>query len=71
MSSPLPCDEKRRFPDEQSARKRLTAIRHHPDRTLQVPRYAFRCPHCDGWHLSSNPDRKTLSAVLDVLGLKE
>lgn len=73
MQSPahLPCAGKRQFDTQVLADERMARIRSDPNRTMQVPRYSFECPHCDKWHLSSRPDPRHLHAVLMALGLDD
>jgi hypothetical protein len=45
---------KRWFGDRISAELALAAIRHHgEDRSEKMPRRAYECPGCHGWHLTS------------------
>ncbi|WP_306369114.1 hypothetical protein [Nocardiopsis sp. CC223A] len=49
---------KRWFKDRISAELALAAIRHHGrDRSDRMPRRAYECPDCRGWHLTSKPER--------------
>lgn len=45
---------KRWFKDRISAELALAAIHHHgDDRSEKLPRRAYECPTCKGWHLTS------------------
>lgn len=65
------CEGKARYPSKHKADAAIAMIRSSRNRTIQIPRYSYKCPHGDHYHLSSNPDPKVLNEVLDVLGLKE
>lgn len=49
------CKTKRRFSDEQSARAALNLI--NPTRKNGKPYRYYKCPECNGYHLSSKPKR--------------
>ena len=66
----LPCDGKSWWRTRKQAESALQRIIHSPTRTMQVPRYAFLCPHCDRFHLSSNPKPEDVDLVLRVLGIE-
>lgn len=55
------CDEtgKTRFPDRNSATNALRAIREvgSIDAGGKLPQRAYRCPFCNGYHLTSQPNR--------------
>lgn len=49
---------KRWFRDRISAELALAAIHHHgDDRSEKLPRRAYECPACKGWHLTSKGAR--------------
>lgn len=49
---------KRWFKDRISAELALAAIHHHgDDRSEKLPRRAYECPTCKGWHLTSKSPR--------------
>lgn len=64
-----PCHGKRAFDTKALAERRLHEIRNARDRTIQVPRYSFHCPHCDKFHLSSRPRNEDVAVVLAALGM--
>lgn len=43
---------KHRFPSELDAQTALVGIQECP-RTRKIPGRAYQCPHCNGWHLTS------------------
>lgn len=45
---------KRRYRTEQDAMLVLSAV-HEDPRTRRVPGRCYLCPHCNGWHLTSQP----------------
>lgn len=48
------CRSKRRFASRGKAEYAVWAIRRTGDRRGdRKPRRAYRCPHCKGWHLTS------------------
>ena len=65
------CEGKASYPTKYKADAAITSIRNNRNRTMQIPRYSYKCPHGDHYHLSSNPDPKALDEVLGALGLKE
>lgn len=48
-----------RYPSEEAAQDTLSSIwaQPHPGRRLECR--AYLCPDCDGYHLTSKPDRRT------------
>lgn len=70
MSNDRPCAGKKAWPTKKQADDALAQIRNNPNRTIQVPRYSFLCPHGCGYHLSSNPPKKDVAMICDILGLK-
>jgi hypothetical protein len=70
MDGVKPCDGKSWWRTRKQAEKALERIRNDRNRTIQVPRYAFLCPHCDRFHLSSNPRKEDVDVVLKALGLE-
>ena len=63
--------EKASYRSKTIADEAISKIRNDPNRTIQVPRYSYECPDCGLWHLSSKPNKRHLTAVLDALGLDE
>lgn len=47
------CSSKNRYLDEEDALEALEACERHGRRNLRI----YRCPYCDGWHLTSKPQR--------------
>jgi len=47
------CSSKNRYIDEEDALEALEACERHGRRNLRI----YRCPYCDGWHLTSKPQR--------------
>lgn len=45
---------KRRYRSEPDAMVELTNVRRDP-RTPRIPGRFYLCPHCNGWHLTSQP----------------
>lgn len=64
------CASKASYPSKYKADAAIAQIRSNRNRTIQVPRYSYKCPHGDHYHLSSNPDPAALDEVLRVLGMK-
>lgn len=48
------CD-KQRYPSGPHARWALQVIRKRGKRGDKKPVRAYLCPHCQGWHLTSEP----------------
>ncbi|WP_234305878.1 hypothetical protein [Nocardiopsis alba] len=67
-SRPRRCG-KRWFRDSISAELALAAIRHHgSDRSDRMPRRAYECPACKGWHLTSQEGRTRSAGTSSVQG---
>ena len=49
------CDGKRRFLDEASANTQVAFILMSRPPRSKYPNRSYRCPDCDGWHLTSQP----------------
>lgn len=47
------CESKNRYPSRTDAEEAIASCAAHGTRGL----HAYRCPHCDGWHLTSKPAR--------------
>lgn len=45
------CASKRRYPSRDDALDAIAACEEHGRRGLS----AYRCPYCNGWHLTSHP----------------
>lgn len=45
---------KRRYKDEPAANLELANVKRDP-RTPRIPGRFYLCPHCNGWHLTSQP----------------
>ena len=45
------CESKNRYASRSEAQQAAAACAEHGARKLGV----YRCPHCDGWHLTSHP----------------
>lgn len=55
MGDRRPCADKTRFHSGGQARKALTGIRKRGSREAEKrPSRAYPCPHCRGWHLTSD-----------------
>lgn len=50
------CGDKRRFRSKLDAQMALARIRGRTENeSHDIPTRAYRCPHCKGWHLTSQP----------------
>lgn len=51
------CGGKRRFRDHDQATAALRTIRTYGEQREKNPQRAYHCPVCNGWHLTSRPER--------------
>lgn len=47
------CESKHRYISQSEARRAIRIV--HKRRHTQLPLRAYRCAHCDGYHLTSQP----------------
>jgi hypothetical protein len=47
--------EKTRYDTGAQARRALAGIKRFGQRLEKKPTRAYQCPHCHGWHLTSDP----------------
>ena len=45
------CESKNRYSSRDEARAAIAACKEYEAKDLQT----YRCPYCDGWHLTSHP----------------
>ena len=45
------CESKNRYPSQWEAREAIAACEAHGTKGLKT----YRCPYCNGWHLTSHP----------------
>ena len=45
------CESKNRYPSQWEAHEAIAACEAHGTKGLSM----YRCPYCDGWHLTSHP----------------
>lgn len=53
---PRTCNGKRRYRDKADALRTVRGIALDSTRE-KIPVRAYECPVCNGWHISSKPDR--------------
>lgn len=56
------CSRKRRYSGLSKALHALDRIREKRSSSPTTEQRAYHCPHCDGWHLTSQPKRNTRNA---------
>lgn len=48
------CESKNRYPSRFEAEAALASCEEHGSRGLSI----YRCPYCNGWHLTSHPQTR-------------
>lgn len=56
MTDAQACRRKRRFPNSARAKAAIRTVKRYGARGAQdkKPHRAYQCPHCHGWHLTSD-----------------